>query len=424
MRTALLLALIALCASPQSTQAQVTALRGLRKTAAARPRDARAQTALGMAYLRAGQFKQAERQLKKAVGLPNAGPEATMRVAQVAIAQGNYKLGRGICGRLLGRGEGRTGVAHLCRARAFLAWNRSSRAFDELELAIAQEPDRAEIQLVLGHAHRLRSNVTESEAAYTKAAASEQWAADAHLGLGQLYLAAGREDEGVASLEKALKLAPDWPEIQFALGEELASTERGRQLLAAALEGRPGWSQVATALGDAHLGAGETGKAAAAFRTAIRSDRRSAPGHTGLGRSLLAEGKHDKAEKSLRRALELVPNGADATLALADVLAATDRSEEALEHYRTAYDLNPRRAEPLLKAARLALSLGRSNLASAYLDKLLKLHRDLSAALSLYGDVMKERGQLSRAREYYQRALKGKGEVDRAELQRRLAALK
>ena len=190
-----------------------------------------------------------------------------------------------------------------------------------------------------------------------------------------------------------------------------------------ALAGRPGWALAADALGDAELRAGDAKAAEKAFRDAIKASPKAARGHAGLGRALLAQGKLQAAEKALGKALELVPNSAPANMALAEVYAKTERIGEAIEQYKRAFDVNPRDPSGLLRGAKLALDEGRRNLASAYLDRLLKVHRESAAAFALYGDVMLSRGTKVKAREYYLRALGGKGEFDRKRVEQALAEL-
>src|SRR4051812_5698854 len=77
--------------------AQVADIPAKEAAAKAQPRDLAVQTALGVAYLRAGRFKDADKQLERAEGLAKGDPLAVTRRAEVAIVQGDYKRAKGLC---------------------------------------------------------------------------------------------------------------------------------------------------------------------------------------------------------------------------------------------------------------------------------------------------------------------------------------
>jgi tetratricopeptide (TPR) repeat protein len=408
-------------------RAQVTELEGLSAAASAAPRDHAAQRAYGMGLLRAGRYREAERVLGRAVRLgPRGALEPLFDAARPAIESGDHSAAQRAC-RALGRVSKTAVLFYVCNARADLVWNRSARAFEEIEAALALEPSHYEALFALGEAHRLRAAVSDAEAAYNRAAAANPSSAEPHLGLGRLYLAAGRSADAVRELRQALSLDGTWPAVQYELGRAIHAgtpgAEEARRLLEQATTGRPDWPEAHVALGDVRLAASMSAEAEAAYRAAIALDDESAAAHVGLGRTLVARSDYAGAEAPLRRALELVSNDANATLALGDVLSHTDREEEAFETYRRATDLDPRNPEGLLRGARLALSLRRDVLASAFLDRILERTPDHATALALYGDVMMARTDRVRARDYYTRALSGTGPVDRAHCEARLREL-
>jgi tetratricopeptide (TPR) repeat protein len=407
--------------------AQVGELERLEAAADAAPRDAAAARAYGMALLRAGRHREAGRALDRAARLaPRGALEPLFDAARPAFDAGDHDAAQRAC-RALGRVSKTAVLAYVCDARADLVWNRSARAFEEIDAALAIEPGHFEALLALGDAHRLRGAVSEAESAYGRAATASPGSAEPHLGLGRLYLAASRPADAVRELRQALALDGTWPAVQYELGRalhaETAGSEEARRLLEQANAGRPDWVDALVALGEVRLAASLGTEAEASFRAAMERDDRSAAAHVGLGRALLLRGEAAAAEAPLRRALELVANDASAMLALGDVLARTEREEEAFETYRRATDLDPRNPEGLLRATRLALELRRDVLASAFLDRILARTPDHAAALALYGDVMSARSDRERARDYYTRALSGSGPVDRAHCETRLREL-
>jgi tetratricopeptide (TPR) repeat protein len=408
------------CLAAQPAHAQETALDALRAAARGAPRDYDAQLALGRALLEAGRHSEAAAQLGRAAGLRRRDAASLYELVRVDLAQRNPQRARGQC-RAIARTDAVLG--RVCQARAFLAWNRSSRAFEELQAALQDSPESFEALLALGDAHRLRAEGAEAEAAYRRAISANGQSAEPHLGLGQLFAQLNRRDDALAALRRAHELAPDDPDVDYELGRLLGG-EDGIARLREAVANRPNWALAHAARGDALLRAGQAEPAVEAYRAALGRDATLAAARSGLGRALMAAGQLEQAEATLREALSQVANDASAATALADVLARTARAEEAYEQYRHASDLDPRNPEPLLQAAELALSQQRPVLAAGFLQRVLATHPNHAAALAAMGDVARAQRQTEQARAYYQRALSGEGPLDRARVQRALGELR
>jgi len=419
----LISSLLMTLALPASGLAQQAALEQLAAAARANRRDAAALTAYGRALLRAGRHREAERQLRSAARLQPGDLQALYAVAEVAFARMDYQAARNAC-RPIERAARESVLARVCRARAFLVWNRAGRAFEELEAAIALEPGNFDALFALGEAHRLRANVAEAEPAYRAAIAIDATRYEPHLGLGRLFAAAEREADARRELREASSLDADNPEIQYELGMLSAGAER-LALLGGAAAGRPGWGEAQLALGEARLAARDLEGARAAFEAALAANERLSSAHTGLGRILQEQGDLGGAEEAYRRALELVSNTAGAELALGQLMESTERISEAFGHFERAATIDPSDPSGLLAAARLALRQERMTTAAGYLDQLRRNPRfqNLSEALALYGDVLAAGGDRARARQMYEEALGGTGEVDRARIQAALRLL-
>ena len=413
--------LLLLSLAPFRASAQESALEGLRAAARSAPRDYDAQVALGRALLEAGRYREASTTLRRAANLRRNDPAALYEVARVDFAQHEHQRARAQC-RAIERAARDSAIAHVCQARAFLAWNRSARAFEELETALQSAPNDYEALLALGDAHRLRAAVPESEAAYRRAIQAAPDRAAPHLGLGQLYAQAHRMDDALAALRRAHELAPNNPDVDYELGRLTRGPEAVTHLRDA-IANRPGWATAEAALGDALLSAGQHQEAATIFRQAIGRDSHLAQARSGLGRALMAAGNLQEAESTLTRAIEQVPNDAESVMALADVMAQTDRVEEAYEQYRHAGDLDARNPEPHVRAARLAIRQERPVLAVGFLQRAISINESYGPALALMGDVMRGRNQATQARQFYERALHGEGEIDRAAIQQAMRSL-
>ena len=397
-----------------TAQAQETELSRLRASATSARRDYAAQRALGEGLLRAGRYREATRQFQVAARLQRGSLEALFDTARVSFASRDHRASEAAC-RAITRVQRDAPLARVCQARTDLVWNRSARAFDEVNTALTANPNLYEALYALGEAHRLRASVSDAESAYQRAIAQRSTASEPYLGLGRLYLAANRRDDAVRALRRGFELDATDPEIQLELGRALANAE-GRALLEHAAAARVAWPEAHSALGDELLQEGQFAAAATAYRAAIAARAEHEPAHLGLGRALVGAGDLPAAEVSLRRAIEIVQNDPLAWLTLADLLARTERIEEAYEAYRRTFSFDTRNADPMLRAARLALSQNRDVLASAFLDSVLRVQAENGEALALYGDVMTARRDRTQARSYYERALRA-GATDRVRIQ-------
>ena len=144
----------------------------------------------------------------------------------------------------------------------------------------------------------------------------------------EMAWSAGRKDESIERLEKALKLDPGYMEAHNNLGTKL-------------------------------LASGQMGRASEEFRKSIELDPTAAPAHLNLAICLLVDPKNrDKAreaETHARKALQLDPASISARYALGIALSWLN-SEEALPYLRSSADSYPRAR---LAAANMLERLGR-----------------------------------------------------------------
>lgn len=401
---------------------QETVLKQLRDEARSNPRDAAKQTALGRALLKAGRWSEAEQQLERAARLQGNSAEAQYEVIKVKFESGNYRPARAAC-RALSLEHPKTPLANVCKARAFLVWKRSARAFEALDEALAIDPNNIEALVALGDAHRIRGAYNESQKAYQRVLSIAPNDARAYLGLGRLNAVAGKSKEAIEALRNALRIDPSSPEIQYELGVLVGGNE-GLTLLQQAVQGRPKWAEAELALAELYLDAGNLEIAETTANTVIKRSPNLADAYTVLGRAQFKMNKLNESEKALRHALKLVPNDPIASLTLANVLAKTERYDDAFEQYRLAADLAPKDTEALISAAELGMRLSRNALATGFLDRALERDANSAKTLALYGDVLAARNDFVKAREYYNRALKAPGKVDRERIKKRLRNLK
>lgn len=418
--SALIAAVLAL-ASATLVKAQGDPLESLRVAANAAPRDAAARTELGRALLRAGRLDEAERTLKKAAQLQRGSLGAAYEVLKVTFERGDHRAARGACGGFK-KVAANTPYEHLCFARAFLIWRRSSRAMEYLEAALALDPDHVESLIAVGDAERISGSYDAATRAYERVRTLAPQRLEAVLGLARIAIARGETERAVQLLRTVQPQATTWPEIAFELGRLVQASE-GLDLLRQAVAFRANWNVALLALGDALVGSGQFAEAEQIAVDVTTREPGLAEGHTLLGRTRQALGNPQGAEAALSQALTLVPNLPEATLARADLYAEMERYEEAFAEYQNAAGLRPLDIEPMVRAARLCLRLQRLNLAAAYLDRALDRSPQSAVALALYGDLLVARGDRAEAKAMYERALQGTGVVDRTAVEDALRKL-
>ncbi len=148
----------------------------------------------------------------------------------------------------------------------------------------------------------------------------------ARYNLAMLHFEQGRFDEAIASFQELLKTDKDSAELYYYLA--LAYTKKGQQDQAAmyfseALRINPNYTEAHNELGKVSLSAGQLDKAIECFNDVLQLDDKRADVYTNLGTAYMKKGRLDLAVSSWSRAVELNPNSAGVLNNLAWVLAAT-----------------------------------------------------------------------------------------------------
>lgn len=153
--------------------------------------------------------------------------------------------------------------------------------------------------------------------------------------LAHVLYRAGRPEEALDALRKAVALKPDDPELPLDLANLLAAAGRPLDALEqyrASLQRRPDHPPSLLGVADALALVGRLDEAKAAYRKALSVQPALPEAHRNLGLLELQLGDLAAAEASLRAALKLTPDDRDAHGALAEVLRRRGRMEEAEKH--------------------------------------------------------------------------------------------
>jgi tetratricopeptide (TPR) repeat protein len=137
--------------------------------------------------------------------------------------------------------------------------------------------------------------------------------ADAYLHVGLDYVVSGDSRMGIPWLWRAHRLAPDRPDISYALVEQFISlgyVDTAKEVLFDAISGHPHDALLDVANGDLKRANGDTPGAAESYEKALAEKPGLTPGLVGLARVNIAQGKDSEAQSLLRMALSGDPEDA------------------------------------------------------------------------------------------------------------------
>ena len=161
----------------------------------------------------------------------------------------------------------------------------------------------------------------------------------AHDGLGECLANRGRLDEAIDQFQKALKIAPGYPELETNL--ILALTRKGRTdeaitHLQALLKEHPNDAQAHYNLGNALRKKGDSQGAIAAYEKALSIQGRYPAAHYSLGIALDHNGQIDEALAHYQEAVKEQPNYPEAYYLLGNDLLRKGRVDDAIAAYEQA----------------------------------------------------------------------------------------
>jgi tetratricopeptide (TPR) repeat protein len=143
-----------------------------------------------------------------------------------------------------------------------------------------------------------------------------------------------------------------------------------------------------TTLGDAWAASGELGKAASAYRQALRRDNISLVALQGLARVQQQQGEERKSAETLERALHVAPLEPNIWYQYGLLKAQQGRREEALTRLQKALALDPDLPEGYFNLANLLVQTGKVQEAKSALARGIAIDPYDAAAYDLSGQVM------------------------------------
>jgi tetratricopeptide (TPR) repeat protein len=228
--------------------------------------------------------------------------------------------------------------------------------------------------LSLGSVFFQRGYYHQAEAFFRVALRDDPSSAEAHYGLGSVYLKQEKRDEARASFEQAVKLTPSYPGTAPNAWNNLG--------LLAAREGR-------------------TGDAIGYFQRALSIDSDYWIALENLGNAYRQQKRWEEARATLERAVAVRPKEPEANYSLAMVYAQTDDTDRAYQYLQNALALRPAYPEALNNLGVLYLRTHRRDDAIAKFEECIRVapqfdqsYLNLARVYSLEGDRDKARAML------------------------------
>jgi len=193
------------------------------------PGDERARLALSRVLSSAGRDADAQRVLENTIrAIPASGrahwwlATSYERVNRFADARREYELAASAA--VAGRSHLLGIVGRLASGAA-----DNAGAIDALRRAVAADPGNPLWHRLLAGAHLLEDHPDDAMAEFAAALRIDPRDADAHLGVGQIHLNAGRNADAVDALRRATELKPDSIDAAYALATALTRLGKGEE---------------------------------------------------------------------------------------------------------------------------------------------------------------------------------------------------
>jgi predicted O-linked N-acetylglucosamine transferase (SPINDLY family) len=249
----------------------------LERTVAVAPDRGSALESLGLAYLMAGNYVDAERVLRKALALPGAPPSVRMRLGAALLHQGEHGAAIQELERVLSL-DPADATARLNLGQAYAGagrWNEAARAFERV---LENDPRHSDALFNLGVASSEQRDHERARSCFERLLGLDARNADARERLASSCFAVGRYGEACTHLRELVRL-------------------------------RPGDSALHVALAEACFEVGALDRAQAAARRAVELDRSAAGAYSVLARLHYVRGELDHAIEALEDAGEAADSG-------------------------------------------------------------------------------------------------------------------
>ena len=369
------LGLARIAATPEERLAAAQALVDRKQPAASPHELALANLLLGQAALELGRSHDAERMLRKAIALETRLTAAHLALGESLLYAGRYDEALATLKAAGGTLEAVT-AGKFALGGAYLATKKAEQGGNLITLAAKAAPNDPRVSFWNGFAAAIRQppDLVGAEQGYREALKRDPKFLPASLKLAALLQQQNKAQESLAVLRAAEEAGAPAVILQLA------------------------W-------GDALIVAQEPVKAEEVFRRALQTEPQSARARMGVAAALQAQDKLKEAKAYLEDTLKEMPDTLGLRERMATVCLALGEKDEALARYQE--ELNTGRVAPSVRLAlaRLALDLGKLEIAQSEAKKVQNDNpRDAEAAY-LLARIHETHGELGAALAEYRRAL-------------------
>jgi tetratricopeptide (TPR) repeat protein len=233
---------------------------------------------------------------------------------------------------------------------------RASEAIQIFEEVLRVKPDLAEAHNGLGNVFLQEGKLSDAIEHYEQALQIKPDYAEAHVNMGTVFLQEGKLSDAIGHYEQALRINPDYAEAHSNLGLALSQAgnfAEGIRHCAQALRIEPDLAEAHVNFGMALMGLGKVPEAAEHFEQALRIKPDTSVAHYNLGCALYQMGRVQEAIKEFEADLRLKPDDAEAHYNLGVALEKLGRARDAITHHEEALRIKPDYADAQIALARL-----------------------------------------------------------------------
>lgn len=281
----------------------------------------------------------------------------------------------------------------LCRL--LLRQGRTDEALSELRSAAKAGPLERDLALWLADAELARGNDVAAEVQWLSV--TERYpSVRALLAMARLQARKGRTREAAATVERAVKIAPNSEDVLAARAKvslNLQAPVVAIGALEALIRMHPKVAEYSYLLGVARLEIGEMSGSIEAFRQSLELDPERPLTLVALGTTLSTQKHYAEAKEVLRRGLRLDPESVEALAALAEAEEGLGEYEAAEEHARQALARDDSHVRALVALGLVRMAQSRYEEARDFFlravqkePKLSTAHYQLSLAYARLGD--------------------------------------
>ena len=167
---------------------------------------------------------------------------------------------------------------------------------------------------------------------------------DLEVNMGLLLQQAGRNDEGVSHVRRAVQMNPESAQNHYYLAyalEKMTNTTEAIQEFSTTLQLQPDYPDARYGLAAALTTAGRTNEAIAQYQIEIQQHPKNLEAHYNLGLAFLDSHQFTDADKEFSIELNLSPGELKAHYRLAQALAGENKFAEAVTEYRKSLQIMP-----------------------------------------------------------------------------------